>query len=301
MRTLKRLGAIFRYMNNHPLAGRHKIVAYSKFIRWQLIQLINPSEKKMPFAGSTSLMIKKGMAGATGNIYLGLHDFCEMGFLLHFLKPDDLFADIGANIGSYSILASGVNGAAVIAFEPYFKTYNQLQKNITINHLENNIKAYNIALGARVDTLYFTTALDTINHIIASDEMDNKEKRVEVNVDKLDNIVKNCGIPALIKIDVEGFETEVINGMEETLENEKLKAIIIELNGSGSRYSYDENNIHHKLVLHGFQPYLYDPFKRDFTLSEKYGPYNTLYLRDINFIKERISRAKKIMVFNESF
>ena len=41
--------------------------------------------------------------------------------------------------------------------------------------------------------------------------------------------------PSLIKIDVEGYENEVINGAEKTLENQSLKAIIIELNGSGSR------------------------------------------------------------------
>ena len=45
-------------------------------------------------------MARKGMTGASGNIYFGLHEFEEMGFLLHFLREEDLFIDIGAYIGS---------------------------------------------------------------------------------------------------------------------------------------------------------------------------------------------------------
>jgi len=42
----------------------------------------------------------------------------DMGFLLHFLRKDDLFLDVGANIGSYTVLAGGAVGAKSISFEP---------------------------------------------------------------------------------------------------------------------------------------------------------------------------------------
>ncbi len=58
------------------------------------------------------------MTGATGNIYAGLHEFDDMAFFLHLLRPEDMFADVGSNIGSYTILASGVVGAKSVAFEP---------------------------------------------------------------------------------------------------------------------------------------------------------------------------------------
>ena len=45
------------------------------------------------------------MHGVTGNVYCGLHDFAEMSFMLHLLRAGDLFADIGANVGSYTVLA----------------------------------------------------------------------------------------------------------------------------------------------------------------------------------------------------
>jgi thymidylate synthase len=63
------------------------------------------------------------MTGATGNIYAGLHEFEDMAFLLHLLRSEDMFADVGSNIGSYTILASGVVGAKSVAFEPVPSTY----------------------------------------------------------------------------------------------------------------------------------------------------------------------------------
>lgn len=154
MKSLKKLTAVLKYINGHPLAGKHLLIAYSRFLQWQIAQFLKPAEKIVPFVGKTCLSVNKGMAGATGNIYLGIHDFYEMGFLLHFLRKEDSFADIGANIGSYSILASGVNGAMSLAFEPSAQTFYQLQKNVTINHLESKIKSYNLALGAKVDKLF---------------------------------------------------------------------------------------------------------------------------------------------------
>lgn len=57
------------------------------------------------------------MTGATGNIYVGLHEFEDMAFLLHVLRRTDLFVDVGANIGSYTILAGGAAGAKLLLNE----------------------------------------------------------------------------------------------------------------------------------------------------------------------------------------
>ena len=72
------------------------------------------------------------MTGATGNIYAGLHEFADMAFTLHFLRPDDLFMDVGANVGSYTLLASGVCKARTISFEPYPETMAALRRNIDL-------------------------------------------------------------------------------------------------------------------------------------------------------------------------
>jgi hypothetical protein len=102
--------------------------------------------------------------------------------------------------------------------------------------------------------------------------------------------------PTLIKIDVEGYESQVINGAEKTLVNQTLKAIIIELNGLGSRYGFDDENIHLKLLEYGFKPYYYNPKVKELKSLKTFGNNNTLYLRDLNFIEERIKSSKRIKV-----
>ena len=140
-----------------------------------------------------------------------------------------------------------------------------------------------------------------MNHVIPVTQWQSAKEVIEVPVVAMDEIVMKTSMPVLIKIDVEGFETEVLNGMYATLKNEHLRGIIIELNGSGERYGYDENLIHQKLVNAGFQAFEYDPFSRLLKEIAKHGAFNTLYLRDIEFIKARISSADKIEIFSESF
>jgi hypothetical protein len=84
------------------------------------------------------------------------------------------------------------------------------------------------------------------------------------------------------------------------LEKESLKAIIIELNGSGKRYNFEEDIIHQNLTTLGFTPYNYEPFSRKLSQLDTYGQFNTIYLRDLPFVHERISAAKAFKMFSES-
>jgi FkbM family methyltransferase len=241
--------------------------------------------------------VERGMAGATGNIYCGLHEFEDMSFLLHFLRPEDLFVDIGANIGSYTILASGQVGCKTISFEPIPATYYQLKNNIMVNHLEDLVQARNLGVGAKEETLVFTSKLDTVNHVAISGE---PGETIRVSINSLDHYLDQLN-PTLLKIDVEGFEKEVIHGASGTLKNPALKAIIIELNGSGLRYGYKDDHIHQQLLEHHFLPYRYLPFSRELVRINSFGTHNTLYLRDVSDIQLRIKEASLITVLKSTF
>lgn len=253
------------------------------------------------FVGDTRLAVKKGMAGATGNIYTGLHDFSDMGFLLHVLRNGDLFFDIGANVGSYTILAAGYARAKTLSFEPVPSTFACLKKNIELNHLNEIVSPFNIGLGKSKRILHFTKNLDSVNHVIYQPEPADITEVIAVPVETFDKFAEEHGIPILIKIDVEGFETEVLEGMTNAIKQPAIKAIIIELNGSGGRYGYDERLIDEKLRANGFLPYNYDPFKRILERVQQHDIYNTIYVRDIAFVSDRIMNAEKIKVFSEEF
>lgn len=235
------------------------------------------------------------MAGATGNIYNGLHEHQDMLFALHFLRPDDLFVDVGANVGVYTILASVNCGARVVALEPIAKTFQYLRRNVLVNDVAFRVELINKAAANEIKTVYFTTNLDACNHVIAKNDQKNISGAI-IECTTLDIAIKE--IPQLIKIDVEGFETEVIQGGFHFFSQPQLKAIIIELNGSGTRYGYDEETIHNTLVKVGFSPYAYDPFTRNLTLLSRWGSHNSIYIRDFNFVKERIANAPRVVVNN---
>lgn len=284
------------FINQHSLAKEHLLSAYLRLFNWQIKSMLNPNLQPVKYLQDTYFLAQKGLTGITGNIYCGLHEFEEMAFLLHFLKEEDLFFDVGANVGSYTLLASGVKKARTIAFEPILKTYNILEKNIKLNRLEHLVVCENKGVGKELGTLNFTDVEDTTNHVIN----EKTKNSISVDVVSLDCFHPKLK-PALIKIDVEGFETEILNGAKNILSEPLLKAIVIELNGSGERYGFNEGNIHQKLLNAAFEPYSYDPFKRKLTKLNTYGNFNTIYIRDINFVKDRLCSSPKFTIFNQAF
>lgn len=291
-----KLFSIIKFVINHPLNRDHKLTAVFRFFKWQISSYLNPYSIIYPFTEKSKLIINKGMTGATGNLYCGLHEYYDMFFLLHFLRKDDLFIDIGANIGSYTILSAAHIKANTISIEPIPSTFSHLINNININQIQEKVQALNIALGSMSGKISFTKSLDTMNHVAVNSD----KETIEVDVLTLDEIIGEGRTPALIKIDVEGFETEVIKGASKTLLKEELKAIIIELNGAGTRFGYDEKEIHNKLTQIGFSPCYYNPTQRSFNIIETFGKFNTIYIRDFDFVSKRLISAEKVKMYNKN-
>lgn len=281
----------------HPLNRHERFAALIRFCKWQLLSRMSGYPVVYPFIGKSVLIIECGMAGATGNIYNGLHEYRDMLFALHFLRVDDLFVDVGANVGAYTILASVNSGARVVSFEPIPQTFRNLRRNVLVNDVVHQVELINRAAANEIKTVHFTTNLDAGNHVI-SEQDSFKVPGVTIECTTLDLTLKE--IPCLIKIDVEGYETEVIQGASSIFAQQTLKAIIIELNGSGSRYGFDEEHIHLTLLQYGFLPYTYDPFSRNLKRMERWGTHNSIYIRDLNFVRDRISSAPRIIVNNLS-
>ena len=135
-----------------------------------------------------------------------------------------------------------------------------------------------------------------MNHVATKQE----EDTISVSIEKFDDLI-DLKVPTLVKIDVEGFETEVFNGMSAFLANPNLKAIIVELNGSGKRYGYCEDKIHSKLTVAGFTTYLYHPFERKLEEVTKFGSHNTIYIKDFSFVNSRVENAQKIKINKKEF
>ncbi|MBX3426175.1 MAG: hypothetical protein KF688_10885 [Pirellulales bacterium] len=127
----------WKFIANHPLGRLHRRASISRWARWQLGSRLLKHPVEYPFVNDSRLVVERSMQGATGNIYVGLHEFVEMSFVLHLLRPGDLLLDLGANVGVYTILASAVCGARSLACEPAPTTYQRLVRNIRANAVDS--------------------------------------------------------------------------------------------------------------------------------------------------------------------
>lgn len=287
----------FRFLLSHPLNRDRKWSSIKRYLYWHLGARMVPGDVLVPFVDKTFLRVHPGMTGATGNIYVGLHEFEDMAFVLHLLREKELFVDIGANIGSYTILAGGVVGAQCVSIEPIKGTFQQLEENINLNHLSGHVQTLNIGIGKEKGVLRFTAGLDTVNHVLSDSEQ--VDDIVEVPIVALNDLLENKN-PLLIKIDVEGFETNVIEGADLVLSHPSLLAVIMELNGSGDRYGFDEQVLHDKMLSFGFNSYIYEPFIRQLISlnGKKSNSGNTLYIRNFDEVSRRLISSQRYLVVN---
>jgi FkbM family methyltransferase len=286
-------------ITSHPLTEKNKLAALTRFFKRGIVMRICPYPILYPFIEPAKLLVEKGMSSADLQIFTGLYDYHEMLFLLHALKEDDLFVDVGANIGVYTLLASKVKGCRSISMEPVPATYKHFLDNIAVNQISHKVTALNIGVGEKKDELRFTKNLNSsLNHVQVDGE--DSANTISIPVDSLDNLLAGEN-PFMLKVDVEGFETMVINGAKKVLKKESLKAIIIELNGLSDKYGFNDRDIHLAILNHGFEPYIYHPVERTFSKLESFGEANTVYIRDLDFIKERISVSPKYRVLNKEF
>ena len=279
----------------HPLNRPAKISALGRFLRWQVASRILQQPIVMPFVEDTSLVMESGMTGATGNWYCGLHEVQEMAFVLHALREVDLFADIGANVGSYTILAGGVVGARVVSVEPLPATYRKLQRNIAYNNLTDRIEAHGLGVSSEVGELRFVSSLDTMNRVALAEE---KVATVEVPVTTLDLLFADRK-PSFMKIDVEGHEKWVVDGGASVFGSPGLKGILMETNQSGAKFGVNDDELVGRVRSYGFSCHGYDPFTR--TISPlPAGAKNTIFLRNVDEMQALCRAAPRFNLVNGS-
>lgn len=259
----------------NPMSGIYR------FVHWQFISRLVKSYEHSWLSG-IKLIVSRGMTGATGNIYCGLHEFVEMAFFLHAAKPGDKFLDIGANIGSYSMLLAGCRGAECVAFEPHPKTASYFLRNVAANNLDSLIKLKQVALTDKTGEVHFTSDRDTTNQIAAS----RTTNTIVVGAKRLDDI-PDARNATFIKIDIEGHEVEAMAGGKSTIFAPSVLAILIELN---------DETIKQKMAAHGFFQVYYDPRTRTLSKSpsDDLSSANTIYARDIKVLQKRIQLSPPI-------
>ncbi len=295
MKLLSRMKLMSGRFKGNPITKDRPIKAMLKYIVFNILCRI---KKAVNYTGIGGLKFKisKGDAGLVGNVYFGVYEINESMFAVHLLRESDTFLDVGANLGHYSLLASGLTQAKSITVEPIPSTFAKLMEQIKINDLSTTITALNIGLSDSDSELYFSNDDSDMNCIVTSEY----PNAIIVPVSTIDTICKNETV-SLMKIDVEGYEKHVINGAKETLSNLALKALIVELNSSGAKYGITDEEVYNQLLSYGFLPYEYKPLTREILLLESFNKkqFNTIFIRDLEFVTQRISASKKYKVWGK--
>ena len=176
-----------------------------------------------------------------------------------YINDGDVLYDIGANIGVYSLYAAKYKNAITYSFEPESANYYYLNKNIYHNNLSNKIKAYNIALNDSnlLSVLNLSQFRPGAGNHNFNKELDANHKKFNSAFKQgmiglsVDDFIYEWGgeTPNHIKIDVDGNEHIVINGMTNILKDMKLKTIAIEVNLNLE----SDDELKNKLISYGFK------------------------------------------------
>lgn len=284
---------IFRILNfitSHPLSRGKRIASVKKFLFWQITVRLSSEKRVFDWVDDSRLIVRRSEAGVTGNYYVGLMEYEDMGFLLHFIGSGDTFVDVGANAGIFTILASKVVGAQSYAFEPILDTFERLKDQVYLNRINDNVITLNKGVGSESGQLNFTNDSDATNKVCSKAGANTSYVEV-TTLDKELDLDRHY----VIKIDVEGFELEVLKGAKNLLDSGVVKAIIIELNGNGRTFGHTDEEIDEYIRSFGLVGIGYDPKTRKVTEISGYNTNrnNTIYVRNVEATIEKCSAAPK--------
>jgi FkbM family methyltransferase len=171
----------------------------------------------------------------------------DLAFFRAFLKPRDVFVDVGANVGLMSLTAADIVGkqGVVISIEGFPKTYYYLKNLIELNGF-SNMKSYNYIIGSQSTFASFVENSDDTQNYIYVDE------KGKIPVRRLDDIIGFLDHINLLKIDVEGYEKFVLFGATGILD--RVNTIFFEMSKiQYSRYNYGLDEIIAFLEKFGFK------------------------------------------------
>jgi FkbM family methyltransferase len=231
-------------------------------------------------------------------IYCRNFEMAERAFVNQFLRPGDVFVDVGANIGLFTLIAASCVGPTgkVIAFEPTAATYTRLVDNVRLNGL-SNVDCIKSGLSDHTGKLELARSSDGFDawNSFASPTKGSAISHEAVDVVEWDRFAKMNRFAdrvTMMKIDVEGWESKVIAGGKEMLSRPDSPVLQVEFTddaaeAAGSSCDY----LYASLESLGYRMFVYDPDRRRLVREERRDRYpyaNLLAIKNHDFVTERL-------------
>lgn len=281
-------GTLIKQLVNRKQVAMHK--------KWEKLEESSSEFLDMTTFGQAKLRLYKTF-GSSKKVFAYDAEKEEVSLVYNFLQKGDVFIDIGAHIGYFTVTAAAKVGdtGQVHAFEPTPKTYEKLTENVQINTLKN-VKCNNIGLSDEPGVLSLNT--DPQNEAYNSIGKIAKEGvvSVQINTVKLDDYAEQhelIGKIAFIKIDVEGWETNVFKGASKVLSAQEAPVIMLEFSYANQIAAGSScQELANSLTQFGYRLYTFNSKQRKlelFTLTNEYrGSYNLFAIKDVQAVQHRI-------------
>ena len=208
-----------------------KFVRKKNDLRYGLLRFMNPNGLYLKEIQGSKMYLDLNDIGISKE--LALSDIREEKATImtyEVLKKGDVVIDIGANIGYYALIESRLvgNEGRVFAFEPAPENVKLLKKNIGINKYKN-IEVSDFAVGdiEGLQTMYVSNRCNW-NSMYKTETLDVQEE-ITVRLSTLNSLLDNKEYPNFIRMDVEGYETAIIRGMNRILEKDNPLMMFIEV------------------------------------------------------------------------
>lgn len=283
------------YIWTHPNCQQHKFKSLLRFFSWQFYKRLTHRFLDFQLLPNIKLRCYPDSRSTAAVVYCGLYDYDDMNFLLRYLRTNDSFLDIGANVGVYTLLAaSKIRAGYIYSFEALAKNYARLQENIRLNQF-TQVKTYEIAVSNQTGTIALNLAEGDSMPFITSTLTTNT---ITVATDTLDNLLQNQPITnlTLAKIDIEGAELLALEGATSLLKQQSPRVWILEINETVHHFGHQKQDIVNFLHSYGYQLYSYSADTNQIsriTLEQKQGN-NVLVIADsaLDFVRDRLAEIQ---------
>jgi FkbM family methyltransferase len=237
--------SVLRYAWTHPANAGRRPAAVLRLLRYHARARLLGRRSIARLGDSSRLWVDLHRTAAAMVLYANPPDVPEMTAWRRVLRPGQVFVDVGANVGTYTLWAAEL-GAEVISLEPAADAFALLRENLALNGYA--ARAIQAAAGAACGTARFTAGQDAGNRL---DPAGPVQTRV-VTVDSLigDRVV------AGMKVDVEGHELDVLRGCAAALAGRRIRMIQLEWNmASQLALGTDRQPVADLLATHGYALY----------------------------------------------
>jgi FkbM family methyltransferase len=260
---MKILAYLFKLLFQCKPLGRYHYACYKRFFK--PFHAFRGLKVKTSYDRQFTLLVDVDEWIQQHIFFFGVYDVAGISFIKQQLKPGDVFLDIGANIGTYSLSASArlskKHGGRVYAFEPVPRIFEKLKQNIALNGVEN-IMLNQLAVYSEPSTLELYVSSEEnigMSSIFHHDTESGEVAKVEAI--RMDDFIEENQVEKvdLVKIDIEGAELFALKGMTRTIE--KFKPVfLIEISASvlGEQSKLGDEVVAFMKTF-GYAPYTIEP------------------------------------------